>query len=120
MIRVGVIFALSSCGTTRSPVQYRNDTHMLLYTRSTSLDNCYYKALATDANAKGKVTLHVVVEAKTGRLIKPAIDPARSTAPSQLQLCVLAAVDGLRLDPADANEGRATFVYEFRRLEPSS
>jgi hypothetical protein len=27
---------------------------------------------------------------------------------------VLKAVEGLKLDPPDRNEGRATFVYEFK------
>ena len=43
-----------------------------------------------------------------------AVDAARSNAPAALGQCVVHAVDGLVLAPPDRNEGRATFVYEFK------
>jgi len=110
-----VLVVMSACALGRTPARYRSDTHSLLYERSTSLEGCYQKALAKDASATGKVTVQFVVEAKTGRIVKPTIDIERTTAPQELLFCVLEAVDGLQLDPPDANEARATFVYEFTR-----
>lgn len=106
----------SACTTTRSPAQYRADTHSLLYKSSTMLESCYAKALAENPNAKGTIRIHFIIEQKTGNLVKARIDTEQSTAPQELAFCVLEAVDGLRLTPPDSREGRATFVYAFGRM----
>ncbi len=106
------ILALSACATSRSAKRYRDDTHSLLESRSTALQACYEKALASAPQLEGSVTIHFVVEKRTGRFKDPtfATDP---TPPQPLVFCVLGALDGLQLDPPDAKEGRATFVYQF-------
>jgi hypothetical protein len=104
---------VSACATTRSPTQYREDTHSLLYTSSSQLETCYAKALAAHPNANGTIRVHFIVEARTGNVVKPTVDTERSTAPQELAFCVLEAVDGLTLSPPDSREGRATFVYAF-------
>ena len=112
---IGIALVVVSACAGRSPAKYRTDTHSLLYARSTSLEACYKNALTKNAGANGTVTVHFVVEAKTGRIVRPTIDTKRTSAPQELMFCVLEAVDGLQLQPPDANEGHATFVYEFKR-----
>ena len=102
------------CGTSRELSAYRNDTQKLLDTRSTSIKGCYDDALKSDRNAAGTVTIQFVVQKDTGAITQAAVDASRSTAPPVLHQCVLHAVEGLKLEPADSNEGRATFVYEFK------
>jgi hypothetical protein len=115
-----VLITMTACATSRSSEQYRRDTHMILYARSSNLEACYAKALENDARAQGRVTVRFVVEARTGNIVEPTIDTERTTAPQQLMFCVLEAVEGLQLDPPDANEAHATFVYEFRRPPAAS
>ncbi len=102
------------CGTARSVDAYRSDTQKLLLTRSDEVKSCYDQALKTDRNLAGTVAVKFVVEKDTGLISQATIDPAQTTAPSSLGDCVLRAVGGLKLDPGDRNEGRATFVYEFK------
>jgi predicted membrane-bound mannosyltransferase len=106
--------AAACAGTSRGLEAYRADTGALLDTRSAQLKACYDDALKANANAAGTVTVQFVVAPKTGMIQAPRVDPASSTAPPVLGQCVVKAVDGLVLAPPDRNEGRATFVYEFR------
>jgi len=98
----------------RSPDMYRDDTQKLLDTRNAQLKACYDDALKTDAKMAGTVTVQFVVEPETGKVTKAAIDKTKSTAPDALGQCVIRSVDGLVLQPPDANEGQATFSYEFK------
>lgn len=107
--------AAAACtGTSRGLEAYRNDTTSLLNTRRAELATCYNDALRTDARAHGTVTVEFVVEKSTGTISHAAVDAARSNAPAPLGQCVVHAIDGLVLAPPDRNEGRATFVYEFK------
>lgn len=104
----------SACGTAREADAYRADTEKLLDTRSGQLKSCYDEALKSNGQLAGTVTVRFVVEKDTGAITQPAIVADKTTAPPQLGQCVLKAVEGLKLDPGDRNEGRATFVYEFK------
>jgi len=109
------IAATAACsGTSRGLEAYRSDTQKVLDTRNAQLKACYDETLKADRMASGTVTLQFVVEKKTGAFTKASVDPANTTAPNPLWQCVLRVVDGLKLEPADKNEGRATFVYEFK------
>jgi hypothetical protein len=111
--------ALTACaGTQRTPQAYRADTQKVLETRNAQIEGCYNALLATDAAAGGTVTVRFVVEKKTGTFAKATIDPAASTAKEPVVLCVLNAVSGLKLEPADGNEGQATFQYELQPAPP--
>ena len=46
-----------------------------------------------------------------------AADPNQSTAPDNLQNCVVKALEGVKLDPPDQREGQATFEWVFRGPE---
>ena len=113
-----VTFALwacaAGCGTARSADAYRSDTEKLLQTRGDQIKSCYDAALKTDRNLAGTVAVSFVVEKDSGVVSQAAIDAAKTTAPATLGQCVLGAVSGLKLDPGDRNEGRATFVYDFK------
>ncbi len=101
-------------GTARGLEAYRTDTQKLLETRNDQIKGCYDAALKGDAKASGTVTVTFVVEKKTGTISKAAIDSTKTTAPASVSDCVVKAIDGLKLAPPDRNEGRATFVYEFK------
>ena len=117
MIRVGVIFASTALaigcgGKARGVDTYRADTQRMLDTRSADLKTCYDAALASDPAMAGTVKVSFVVAKKTGEVTDAKLDPA-TTAPAPLGQCVLQALAGLRLEPGDRNEGRATFEYAF-------
>jgi hypothetical protein len=115
-----LIATAAACGgKARGLDAYRTDTQNLLGTRSAQLESCYSDALNTDATLAGTVTVRFVVEKKTGQIKDATIDPA-TTAPDVLGQCVLRALDGLALAPADRNEGRAMFTYEFAPSAASS
>jgi hypothetical protein len=116
-IRYAIVVALTATacsGTARGLEAYRADTEKLLDTRSAQLQSCYDAALKDNSHLAGTVTVQFVVEKKSGTILNAAVDAAHSTAAPPLRDCVVKAVDGLKLDPADRNEGRATFVYEFK------
>lgn len=114
-LAAGLIAGAAACGgTARGLEAYRDDTSKLLETRNAQLQSCYGDALKTDAKLSGTVTVQFVVEQKTGTITKPSVDQSKSTAPPVLGDCVVKAIDGLTLAPPDRNEGRATFVYEFK------
>ncbi len=115
------LLALAACGgTARGLEAYRTDTQHMLEARNAQLQSCYDEALKADAKAAGTVAVQFVVEKKTGVVTGAALDPKRTTAAPPLGQCVLKAVDGLKLDPPDRNEGHATFVYEFKPAPAAS
>jgi hypothetical protein len=110
----------SACsGTARGLEAYRADTQKLLDTRDAQLAGCYQTALQADPTLKGTVTVDFVVEKKSGVIGKIVVDPAQSNASKTLDDCVVNAVTGLMLAPADRHEGKATFVYDFN-LTPAA
>jgi hypothetical protein len=122
LFAAGLLVSAAACaGTARAPEAYRTDTNNLLETRSAQLRSCYEDALKTDAKLAGTVTVQFIVEKQTGAIANAAVEQDKTTAPPILGQCVVKAVDGLVLAPADRNEGRATFVYEFKPTSaPSS
>ena len=113
-VALGLCALAAGCGTARDVDAYRSDTEKLLQTRNDQVKSCYDQALQTNRTLAGTVAVHFIVEKDTGAIDKATIDPAKSTAPPTLGQCVVHAVEGLKLDPGDRNEGQATFVYEFK------
>ena len=121
LIAASLVAAAACGGTARGLEAYRADTTKLLDTRSAQLRSCYDDALKTDAKLAGTVTVQFIVEKQTGAIANAAVEQDKTTAPPILGQCVVKAVDGLVLAPPDRNEGRATFVYEFKpTTAPSS
>ena len=107
-------FALTACSFhARSADNYRKVTRDLLETKSDGITACYKEALKQTPGVSGTVTVNFEVEAKTGKVVNPAVDTEASTAPEQLHPCVLQALEGLTLDPPDQRTGQASFVYEL-------
>lgn len=110
-----VTAALQACSfSARSPDDYRKVTNDLLATRADQLRACYDAALVATPTIGGVVVVTFKVEADTGKLLNPAFDPARTTAPEPLKQCVTTALDGLAIDPPDQRDGNATFSWEFK------
>src|SRR5262245_40922601 len=114
LVLIAPLALLAGCQfIARGPEQYRDDTKALLEQNSSSLKSCYDGVIATDSSAKGTVTVRFVVEQETGAIKDVEVDNETSTAPPPVRDCVVNAVTGLKLDPADARDGVATFTYEF-------
>ena len=107
------VCALGCSAIARSPEQYRDDTHALLETRNAQIKQCYDDALKTDATLSGQVTVKFTVQAETGKIANPELDPARTTAPPALGQCVVQSIDGLALQQPDERDGQATFTFDF-------
>jgi hypothetical protein len=115
LLAASLLACATACsGTARGLEAYRTDTGNLLETRSAQIKRCYDDALKTDDKLTGTVTVQFIVEQKTGVIANAAVAADKTTAPPALGQCVVKAVDGLVLAPPDRNEGRATFVYEFK------
>ncbi|HEY2406125.1 MAG TPA: AgmX/PglI C-terminal domain-containing protein [Polyangiaceae bacterium] len=97
----------------RSPEEYRDATEALLQSKNADVKLCYDDALKTNKEVAGDVTVHFKVEAETGKLFDVTVDAAKTKAPEPLSQCVVKALNGLVLNPPDANLGDATFAYSF-------
>ena len=97
----------------RSPDEYRDATQALLESKSADIKTCYDEALKGKNDLAGTVTVHFTVEAETGALSNVSADAAKTQAPEVLTQCVVKALEGLKLDPPDANPGDGTFEYHF-------
>lgn len=104
----------------RDPDAYQEVTRELVETKDGDIKDCYDVALETNETVKGTVVVNFTVEKKTGKIMNPMVDTAKSDAPPELGQCVVRAVDGLVLDPPDAREGQASFVWNFEAGPPKS
>jgi hypothetical protein len=114
-----VAASLAGCGTARTADAYRADTQKLLDAQQPSIEHCYQSALANHPDLTGTVTVDFTVEKKTG-VVKDAAVDAKTTAPKELGDCVVQALANMKLDPPDRDEGRATFVFDFKPKAGSS
>lgn len=116
---VCLVVSAAGCGhAARTTAEYRTDTRSLLHTRERSLAACYAGLLATDPAAEGRVRVRFAIAKETGTVTEPQVEPAGTTAPPELQQCVLRALDGLELAPPDRVSAEATFVWIFQRPPP--
>jgi hypothetical protein len=102
----------------RDAETYKNDTRSLIETRNKAIKDCYDVALTTDPKLEGDVVVNFTVEKKTGKILNPQVDAARTKAPESLSKCIVEAIDGLTLEPVDQRDGQATFSWKFRANEP--
>lgn len=99
----------------RDTETYKNDNRSLLETRTSDVKACYDQALAADPNLKGEVAISYTLEKKTGRLTNITVLADQTTAPEQLQNCVMAALEGLTLDRPDQRDGIVqSFTWSFQ------
>lgn len=110
---VGVVCSSTACSfVMRDQATYRSDTRQVLEQRQSKVSSCYEEQLERDQTVEGTTVVNFVVEAKTGQFLQAEVDPS-STAPEPLNQCILAALDGLALDPEDQRQGNATFTWRF-------
>jgi hypothetical protein len=111
---VALLAGLTGCSFyARSPEDYRDATQALLDTKAGDIKLCYDNALKGQKELQGRVTVQFTVEAETGKVKDVKTDPAGTTAPELLSMCVTNTISGLALTPPDKRDGVATWVYDF-------
>lgn len=111
-----VATTLLACGGfARTPEQWTEDTYKLLESKSGDVQTCYNDALKKNPLLEGKVTVDFIVHNRTGQVAKVRVDANKTTAADPARKCVVNAVEDLKLGPPDANTGKATFTWEFKR-----
>jgi hypothetical protein len=110
------LVAMTGCGgAIRTAEPYRDDVAKVLESKNGDVKACYDNALKANKTLSGKVTVHFAVEMKTG-----TFKDIKTDGPAELGTCVSTALNGLVLSPGDANNGDATFVYEFTVGTPAA
>jgi hypothetical protein len=108
--------ASAGCGgAVRTAEPYRDDVAKVLATKNGDVKACYDNLLKGKKDLAGTVTVKFTVEMKTG-----AFKDVKTDGPAELGTCVSSAMSGLVLNPADINNGDATFVYEFTVGPPAA
>ena len=103
-----IITGTGCAGAIRTADPYRDDVAKVLESKNGDVKACYDNALKTNKTLAGTVTVHFGVEMKTG-----VFKDIKADGPPELSTCVSNALTGLVLTPGDANNGDATFVYQF-------
>ena len=98
----------------RGPEKYREDTRALLESRESSFRGCYEELLESSPEVSGSVAVSFEVQEETGKIVE-AKSLEESTAPPDLQQCVVQGLQGLTLEPPDERKGVATMTFEFSR-----
>jgi hypothetical protein len=120
MIVLGLVACSVGCSYhARDADSYRKATRELLETRSGDIKGCYDGQLKDAPDTAGTVVVRFTVQAETGAIINASFDEVASSAPAALGQCVVAALEGLVLDPPDARDGDATFQWEFSAEQPA-
>ncbi len=109
------VTGMGCSGAIRTADPYRDDVAKVLESKNGDVKACYDNVLKGNKTASGKVTVHFGVEMKTG-----AFKDIKTDGPAELGTCVSTALSGLVLTPGDANNGDATFVYEFTVGAPAA
>lgn len=96
----------------RDETRYERDTREALQARQGQIRTCYEQTLAAEGKVEGETVITFTVQKQTGVFADATVNPA-STAPEALSSCILAALDGVELDPVDQRDGVATFTWRF-------
>ncbi|HKU41705.1 MAG TPA: AgmX/PglI C-terminal domain-containing protein [Polyangiales bacterium] len=112
-LALAALCALAGCAV-RDATMYRDDTRKLLETKTSELTQCYDAELQKDPNTGGKVIVTFKVQKDTGNVVDAKVDDLQSTPNRTLRKCVVDALKGLTLEPADERDGDATFTWEFK------
>lgn len=104
-------------GAIRIGDAYRDDTVKLVQAQANpKIQQCFQgivKTTPTPKSLEGTTTVSFVVAKETGIVGNAAIVPGATTTQDPVNQCVLAALNGLKLDPPDNVEGDATFAWQF-------
>ncbi len=110
-----VAAAAGCAGAIRTSEPYRDDVAKVLEAKNGDVTACYNEALKANKELTGTVTVKFTVEMKTG-----AFKDITTEGPPELGTCVSNALNGLVLTPGDANNGDATFTYQFTPGAPAA
>ncbi len=109
--------AVGCGGAIRVGDAYRDDTAKLLTAQANPrIHDCFDGMVKTTPGPKslqGTTTVHFIVSKDTGLITNAAVVPESTTAQPPVAQCVVAALQGLKLDPPDGVDGDATYTWEF-------
>ena len=115
LVALLLVAGASACSyARRDPTMYRDDSRQLLSSRNDAIKGCYDEALKQNPQTAGVVVVNLTIAKDTGQVSDARIDQQQTTAPASLGQCITRSVEGLKLEPADANDGIATFRWEFK------
>jgi hypothetical protein len=109
--------AVGCGGAIRVGDAYRDDTAKMLTAQANPrIHDCFDGMVKTTPGPKslaGTTTVHFIVAKDTGLITNAAVVPESTTAQPPVAQCVVAALNGLKLDPPDGVDGDATYTWEF-------
>jgi hypothetical protein len=98
----------------RDTETYKQENRSLVETRTSDIKACYDAALVSNPNLKGEVSISYTIEKKTGNLTNITVLTDKTTAPEDLQNCVVSALEGLKLAEPDQRDGIVqSFTWSF-------
>jgi hypothetical protein len=109
--------AVGCGGAIRVGDAYRDDTAKLITAQANPrIHDCFDGMVKTTPGPKslqGTTTVHFIVAKETGIITNATVVPESTTAQPPVAQCVVAALQGLKLDPPDGVDGDATYTWEF-------
>jgi len=118
---VALVLGAAGCSYyARSPEKYREATRELIDGNRPAIEACYTNALQEQQDLQGRVAILFSVQPETGLIANTRVDEGQTNAPESLAQCVVQAVEGLKLSPADEREGQATFFFDFVAQQPAA
>ncbi len=115
LLLVGLVAlgSMSAGCAARSDDIYAKDVQKVLETKGGDLAQCQAAAQQADPSAAGSVMVHFKVKDDTGEFTDPQVVAEKTTAPPALQQCVMQALPGLKLAPADNRPADANYEFVF-------
>ncbi|MBL9025168.1 MAG: AgmX/PglI C-terminal domain-containing protein [Myxococcales bacterium] len=111
--------AVGCGGYTRTPEQWTEDTRQVFEAQNDFIKTCYNRELKQNDKLEGTVTVTFLVENDTGRIKKVKLDDSKTTAGDPARKCVMDNIKDLRVKPADWNNGKGSFTWEFKATVPA-
>ena len=109
--------AVGCGGAIRVGDAYRDDTAKLITAQANPrIHDCFDGMVKTTPGPKslqGTTTVHCTVSKDSGLITNPTVVPESTTAQPPVAQCVVASLQGLKLDPPDNVDGDATYTWEF-------
>lgn len=119
-LTLALLSATACGGYTRTPEQWTEDTRQMLEAQNEFIKSCYNRELKGNPKLEGNVTVKFLVENGSGRVKRVKLDDSGTTAGDPVRKCVMENIKDLRIKPPDANDGRATFTWEFKATIPAA
>jgi uncharacterized protein with FMN-binding domain len=99
----------------RDTETYKQENRSLVETKTSDIKACYDTALTTNPGLKGEVAISYTIEKKTGKLTNMTVLTDKTTAPAELQNCIMSALEGLTFAKPDQRDGIVqSFTWSFK------